>query len=99
MLYEILINEFSDAVVDVENFDNPREARAAFESLRERFGSYAVTLVRDNCPITEAQLAVDVESYVNTNNSHIDYMPTNDQPRGNILQLTPHLRKKRRTHP
>ena len=59
MLYEILISEFSDAVVDVESFDNPCEARTALESLRERFGSHAVTLKKNNCPIHEAQLLSD----------------------------------------
>lgn len=63
MLYEILISESIDAVIHVESFDSPREARAAFESVRERFGSQAVTIVRNNCPITEAQLSADIESY------------------------------------
>ncbi|MGZ5436763.1 MAG: hypothetical protein ACXWID_04295 [Pyrinomonadaceae bacterium] len=63
MFYEVLLNESSDAVANVESFDNPCEAQDAFQSLCERFGSGAITLMRDNCPITEAQLAADIESY------------------------------------
>ena len=69
MSYEVLINEFTDVVADVESFNDPREARDAFEVLRLRFGSHAVTLMRNNCPITEAQLAADVELYKPRSNS------------------------------
>jgi hypothetical protein len=64
MVYEILLKQVSAAPDDVETiFDNPYEARDAFESLRDSLGPDAVTLLRDKSIITAAQLAADIESY------------------------------------